>query len=151
MDIQTYLGALGQHLNIDDLRLDKHKVCRIAFNGGFDVFIEPGIEPYTIHLYAVLGSLPLSSRESFYEAVFEKNLFGKHTGEMQICCDVKAEEVLLYYRYHQQQMNVDYFIQIFDQFVTQFNEQEAWLAQGVFQTSTSQSTMSENINPALLI
>ncbi|VUD42342.1 hypothetical protein TDB9533_00672 [Thalassocella blandensis] len=149
MDIHQYLTLLGRHLGIKNLTLDKNQVCRICLNQGFDVFIEPEPHRHFIHLYSVLGKIPEDGKQAIFEAIFDRNLFGKETDEFVIQCDIQAQEILLSAVIKPNHLTADYFTQLFDRFVEHFKRHQAWIIG--FNTLDQSPQMITPINPALLV
>ncbi|WP_157496909.1 type III secretion system chaperone [Hahella ganghwensis] len=131
MEIEELLNALGHHYGVPELSLDKNDVCQLVFNEGCEIFIEPDALKQSTHLYAVLGGIPNHRKEVFYEAIFEKNLFGKETGESCLHCDVLNNEVLLHQLFRHTVMDKVSFITLVETFVHRVIEQQLWM-EGLF-------------------
>lgn len=127
MRVEDLLTALGKHYSFAELPLDKHNVCRLVFEGGHEIFIEPDTLQENTHLYAVLGRIPSIEKEQFYEAVFEKNLFGKETGQAFIHCDVKRNEVLLGQFFNHSVLDGEQFVTLVENFVHRVIDQQEWM------------------------
>jgi len=142
MKIDDLLNKLGQYYGLPELLLDKNNVCNLMFDGGHDIFIEPDTLKQNSHLYAVVGLIPSYEKELFYEKIFDKNLFGKETGDALIHCDVKRNEVLLYRTINHNVLDTQNFISLIENFVHCVIDQQFWMKNVLVSDQPYKSTES---------
>ncbi|MBC7604523.1 MAG: type III secretion system chaperone [Ramlibacter sp.] len=101
MDTDQLLQSLGLALGLANLRFDANGCARLAVDGAPALNFERDAAG-GIHLYSVLGPLPIEEREAVYAQLLQGNLFGTSTagatlavdelhGEIVLCRNVSAE------------------------------------------------------------
>jgi hypothetical protein len=97
------LKAMGQELEMPDLKLDEQGICFLAFGEEFMLRCGLDASGRMVVLYACLGSLPEKSSE-FLQRLLVANYFWKETAGMRVGLDPEVmEDIVL-----TQVMAVDY-------------------------------------------
>ena len=95
MDIDNLLGMFGQQLGVGALTFDENGVCRLVFDGKFDMDIESADDGVALYVYAVVGQVPAGNRETVYAELLSANLFGAGTGGATFAIDRERNEIVL--------------------------------------------------------
>ncbi len=134
MKLNALLGELGEKIKLNDLELDKNRMCRLIFDDKFVVDIEALPDEQTFFMYGVVGRVPTEEKEAFYEKLLEGNLFGKETGDASLGVDPQQGEVILFQKLNAEKLEYIEFEKHLEQFL---NYMEFWskeLAPGAFST-----------------
>lgn len=99
MDADQLLQALALNVGMPDLRFDDNGCACIAVDGGLAINFEREAEGGAIHVYSVIGPLPLDSREEVYRQLLDGNLYGTATAGATLAVDSLRNEVVLCRRF----------------------------------------------------
>lgn len=124
MDADQLLQNLAVALELPELRFDANGCARIAVDGAPALNFERAANG-SIHLYSVLGSLPLERQEAYYRQMLEGNLFGTATGGAALAVDGTQGEVVLCRTVHVDHVAAADFSTMVEEFVT---AAEDWLS-----------------------
>lgn len=111
--IQSAAAALGMH----DFRYTRGATCELELGNGLQMVIEPSRSEEAVHLYAVVGDVPVTDREKFMETLLRAQLFHREVGEG--CCfglDDEAGEIMLNRKVSTAELGEDQFLAILNEF-----------------------------------
>jgi hypothetical protein len=118
MEAQELLSSYGQLVGLRGVAFDAHGCARLKFSEDAAVNLEADPAGECIHLYAVLGPVPSTSRERLYRELLEGNLFGTRTRGGALAIDKVQEEVILCRRVDLARADASALKQMLDEFVS---------------------------------
>src|SRR3712207_4379413 len=87
MDLGALLSTYGRSIGLPDLALDGQGVCRLVFDGGLAVDLEPVAGSDRFPVYSELAGLPSPDPLLVYRELMEAHLFGRAPGPAYFGCD----------------------------------------------------------------
>jgi hypothetical protein len=124
MDAPELLQGLATRTGLDQLEFDSLGVCRLVFGETVSVDLElDRARPGLLHLSTVLGRVPASGRERFYERLLEANLLGQGSGPNSLALDPALGEVVACRRLDLRRTDVELLAEALEAMVTLA---EAW-------------------------
>jgi hypothetical protein len=95
MDADQLLQSLAVNVGMPELRFDNNGCARIAVDGAPAVNFEREEDGDALHVYSVIGPLPVENREAVYRQLLDANLYGNATGGASLAVDTLRAEVVL--------------------------------------------------------
>jgi hypothetical protein len=124
MDAAELLKGLAARMRLDRLAFDDLGVCRLVFGETVSVDLElDRARPGLLHLSTVLGKVPATGRERFYERLLEANLLGQGSGPNSLAVDPALGEVVACRRLDLRHTDVELLAEALEAMVTLV---EAW-------------------------
>jgi hypothetical protein len=117
MTLEHLIQSAAATLGMDDFRYSPGATCELELGNGLQMVIEPSRSEEAVHLYAVVGDVPVIDREKFMETLLKAQLFHREVGEG--CCfglDDEAEEIILNRKVSTAELGEDQFLAILNEF-----------------------------------
>ena len=95
MKAPEIIAEFARRTGLAEFKFNGHGVASLRIDGRLVIDLEHRPERGMLHLYAVMGLIPLTGREACFEALLAANLFGRDTDEAVFGLDVLRGEILL--------------------------------------------------------
>ena len=117
MNINELIKELGVALGMPDLQLNPEGCARLVFDGTTAINLEVDAERGCLHLYSLLGSVPLERRDAVLYSMLKGNLFGNKTAGATLAIDSLCEEAVLCRSIELEYLSVPRLTNILEKFV----------------------------------
>lgn len=140
MHISDLLAELGRRQTGTPFALDGSGVCRIAFDDGKLVDVEPIDGSDTVHVYSFVAPLPSGDAATIYGKLLRANLFGADTGGATFALDPRTEEIVLCRTLDTAALDADRFEALIVGFMAQVRHWSSELSGPAFATPAEDDT-----------